>query len=326
MPAADDTLFASAKLLDTTKFREALTAGASVSAQWDGLSILEVALDSAIMDHENPASVPKCILYFQAALAAGTPLPEASIKLLFRAAEFNSIELLRVLEGAGLDMLSQHPLDNKNALLHAVWNTADASHTKEPCAVDYFLSIGIPVDSQNSMGNTALRIAVVGGKYHYAHKLLLAGADLNLKSLNNETPMEVFWRLTYTGSKQYHLLSLLLQKGGDANSTDALKNKWTGLMLAATKGDLASVRFLLAFGANPLLRCPSGFTARQHLQKLRTVVGPVKENRTELDELLRTAEASWEVQTGIDSKPNALSMPPEALTMPAKDRRGFDIL
>lgn len=116
------------------------------------------------------------------------------------------------------------------------------------------LDAGIPVDAVDAVDQTAL-IAAAGKDHIEIVQLLL---DRGAKP---DVPDPAGWtaliHATYFGARP-ELLSLLVQKGADVNHQN--DRGATALYLAAAAGREATVRRLLALGANPALATRSGYT------------------------------------------------------------------
>ncbi|KAG8528433.1 uncharacterized protein KY384_007351 [Bacidia gigantensis] len=108
--------------------------------------------------------------------------------------------------------------------------------------------------------------------------LVLAGADVNYKSHNNETTLYLATR-----SRKSAVVSCLFGKAVegqdlDLNACEAI-NGWTALILACRNGDTDIVYQLLQAGADPTKRDCQGWTAKDHAafkgreQMIETVEG-----------------------------------------------------
>jgi uncharacterized protein len=77
-----------------------------------------------------------------------------------------------------------------------------------------------------------------------ARELIIHGADVNAKGLNDETPL-----LVATIAGRLEMVRLLLDKGADPNGAMAIPD-WTPIFWAATEGETEIVKLLLDKGAD----------------------------------------------------------------------------
>ena len=109
---------------------------------------------------------------------------------------------------------------------------------------------GADVNAINSFGGTALICAQ--GDFAKSKLLLEHGARVNLSSRSGFTPLMA----AALRDRNANLIRLLLQKGADAKAADA--RHLTALTLSSTKGDVESMRLLIAAGADVDLPGPQG--------------------------------------------------------------------
>ena len=137
-------------------------------------------------------------------------------------------------EGYEVDAVND---DDRTALMFA--------KTKE--VVTVLLENGADIDHQDSEDKTALLLAIEEGNEEVFTTLIQRGANIHLMTSAWETSIEIA-----IDHGRSHMEKILVEKGA---------NKWTPLMVAAYKGDLAQVKQLLAQGENPKARSEEEETA-----------------------------------------------------------------
>ena len=110
---------------------------------------------------------------------------------------------------------------------------------------------GARLNTQNYMGETALRLAVDTESMPAVKCLLAMGADPNLADWKGWTPL-----MNATSPEMAHLL---VSHG--ANVKAVTREGATALIVAAQFGTPATVKALLADGADPLVHLSNGKTA-----------------------------------------------------------------
>ncbi len=163
-------------------------------------------------------------------------------------------------------------------------SAARAGDTK---ALATFVRGGIPVDSKNAFGSTALYAAAESNQATAVKVLVAAGADINTTSNRLMTPLhraaeqnlpamcELLlalgsrpdasnsdgWTPLFfaVNSNNQDLTQLFLKQGADVNHRDRFGR--TILMMAVRKGSLQLTRFLLGSGAQPNQQDMSGLAA-----------------------------------------------------------------
>ncbi|CAM9238575.1 unnamed protein product, partial [Ectocarpus sp. 12 AP-2014] len=115
------------------------------------------------------------------------------------------------------------------ALIYAAWR--GCSHI-----VSMLLGHGVDITVENDTGFNALHVSAMHGRPGAAAMLLGAGASLDATHGD-------------TGSTSLHMAKLLVDSG--ANVDQQAKNGETPLYMAATRGEVAVIRLLLAHGADP---------------------------------------------------------------------------
>ena len=104
-------------------------------------------------------------------------------------------------------------------------------------------------------GSTALMFAAQSGSTESALRLLAAGANMNDPAADGTSPL-----VMATLSGYPSLAAALLEAGADPNAAGA---GYTALHAAALRGDLATVKALIARGANPDLPITRGSPVRR---------------------------------------------------------------
>lgn len=152
------------------------------------------------------------------------------------------------------------------------------------------LDAGADIDAATATGITPLLSAIINGYYDVAWDLVLGGADVNLNDTSNRSPLyaAVHFNIMPESNRPspywfenehsaYELIELLLEKGADVNvqltslipfrlkldrGTDSMLLAGTTPFLRAAKSaDLAVMRLLLAYGADPTLTTAQGIDA-----------------------------------------------------------------
>ncbi|HEX5604784.1 MAG TPA: ankyrin repeat domain-containing protein [Pyrinomonadaceae bacterium] len=121
-------------------------------------------------------------------------------------------------------------------------------------AVQKLLNAGADVNVREHEGETPLMYAAVAGKTEVVKLLLDRGADINAVSLNNETALA-----RAVGVNQYDAVKLLLDRGADIEKS--ISPDGPPLIYAAGGDDLKMVKLLLERGANVNSRDTDGNSA-----------------------------------------------------------------
>jgi ankyrin repeat protein len=110
------------------------------------------------------------------------------------------------------------------------------------------------LEIRDNRGYTPLHIAVSNNQVEVARYLLDIGASVDSLDKENKTPLMI-------ASSQYYpsmaMMRLLVNRGADVNRQD--RNGNTALHLAVGSAATQQIPFLLACGANPLLKNDDGF-------------------------------------------------------------------
>lgn len=112
------------------------------------------------------------------------------------------------------------------------------------------------IEKADDFGQTALHFACYTTQYNVCEMLLAAGAKVNAKSVNNQTPL---LKAVHGGCKQ-ELVQLLLYYKADVDVQNS-PNKMSALMLASINNNLAVVQVLRRAGAKIELTDDEGNTA-----------------------------------------------------------------
>jgi uncharacterized protein len=118
------------------------------------------------------------------------------------------------------------------------------------------------INSHSPDGWTPLALAAHFGAQASARLLLVAGADLSLRSKNptGNTALHAA-----VAGKRHEIVDLLVEAGADVNAQDA--DGWTPLNLAAHEGVPETVRLLLANRADPTIPANNGQTPAQTAER-----------------------------------------------------------
>ena len=116
------------------------------------------------------------------------------------------------------------------------------------------ISAGAKVNTAGDYGETPLTLALANGDTALAQKLLKAGADPKITRWNGETALMIA-----AGVGSVEEVRMLLDAGADVNGAEP-KTQQNALMWAAAEGHTAVVDLLLQRGANAKAATKSGFT------------------------------------------------------------------
>lgn len=118
------------------------------------------------------------------------------------------------------------------------------------------------INSHSHDGWTPLALAAHFGARESAKLLLMAGADIGIRSKNptGNTPLHAA-----VAGKRHEIVELLVEAGADVNTQDA--DGWTPLNLAAHEGIPETVSLLLANSADPTIPANNGQTPVQTAER-----------------------------------------------------------
>lgn len=151
---------------------------------------------------------------------------------LHMAATRKNVEIVQLLIDSGADIQTK---DNEG---HTPWHYAAKLHDNFEIA-ELLFQDGLCSNGLDLYGSTALHDAVEEDDIKTVEKLLLQGADVNLKDIFDDTPLFL--------SHSYEMANLLLAHGADINACD----EWEDTLLHhAVEHSVESVKFLLEHGAN----------------------------------------------------------------------------
>ncbi len=127
----------------------------------------------------------------------------------------------------------------------------------DPAGIARAVREGVFVDCRDGQGMTALMLAVRAGAAGAVEALLQAGANPNLRTSSDETPLLMAIHTGRAGLAA-RSLTLILKAGADVKQPD--NYGWTPLFFAAAGGHGEAVRTLLAAGADARRTLPDGRT------------------------------------------------------------------
>ena len=168
----------------------------------------------------------------------------------------------------------------------------EASKTGDVERVASLLASGTDINAADSEGATALYWATYFGRASIVRDLLAAGADPNIKTRRNSTPLEVAifcfrCRSGVAVKGQKDIAMMLLEHGADVNvQSDDYGS--SPLMLAAVEGHTEIVTALLEKGANTALTNHAGQTA---------LISAAREGHVEVVKVLLAAGADANAKT-----------------------------
>jgi hypothetical protein len=159
-------------------------------------------------------------------------------------------------------------------------------------AVKLMLEAGMPVETEE-----ALRLAVETGKEKVAKVLIDAGANVNKQDTYGES-------LLMHSTTRPEMVKLLIDAHADVNAANVYKID--PLSSAAEQGQLEVVKMLLAAGANPKHRQPTGGTAlsvavlRGYKDVVKTLIDAGSDVKRDKDDLLDLAKDKPEIKAMIE--------------------------
>jgi ankyrin repeat protein/WD40 repeat protein len=161
---------------------------------------------------------------------------------------------VEVLLNEGVNPNAYDPHNGYNAAIHLACNGQDGS----AYALKLLLERGVPVNIQNSQGQTALMYAIYE-QFDFKTTLLLeAGANVNVKCLQEKTVLHVLCSAPHISFSK-RKLELLIDNGALINTLD--NAGYTALAYAVYTGWRQGIRFLIKQGAN-VNACPFSLTPK----------------------------------------------------------------
>lgn len=117
----------------------------------------------------------------------------------------------------------------------------EAATLGDPVTIQDLIKDGAPLNAKDSVGRTALLIAVENNRTEAALALLNAGANINAQAANKDTP----WLLA-GASGRTEMLAAMIPKGPDLS----IRNRYGGnaLIPACERGHVDTVKLLLTTG------------------------------------------------------------------------------
>ena len=211
---------------DTEALEDLLSRGANPNAI-DSVNLS--ALMNAVMNQN--AEIVRILL--EAGAEVNNQDKEGGMPLI-QAASLPNLEIVQLLIRHGADLQNQ----GREALINArLYNLLDNAQALVEAGINNTL------DAQDNDGNTLLMRAIRHDNIVYAHELIAAGAQVNVKSNNGMTALMIAIR-----ANKSELVRLLIDKGADVNLAD--NEGVTALMVAAAEGNIEIVQILLDASAD----------------------------------------------------------------------------
>jgi len=170
--------------------------------------------------------------------------PADGSHVLHVAAKARNEPLLRALLMARSNLHATHPV-NGRTVLHI------AAGTRWIPVVQFLIGLHAEVDTQSTIGDSALRMAVQQNDIQSAELLCQAGADPNLA---NRSGCAAIHAAVSQGNVK--LAQLLVEYGADVNLADS--RRWRPIHYGATGGSADVVSWLMESGADPHARSYHG--------------------------------------------------------------------
>jgi len=226
--------------------------------------------------------------------------PADGSHVLHVAAKARNEPLLRALLRARSNLHAMHPV-NGRTVLHI------AAGTRWIPVVQFLIGLHAEVDTQSTIGDSALRMAVQQNDIQSAELLCKAGADPNLA---NRSGCAAIHAAVSQGDVK--LAQLLVEYGADVNLADS--RRWRPIHYGATGGSADVVSWLMESGADPHARSYHG-------------TQPCDLSRAGASEVLAMVGASgtYTSESSLGTVPHfSVSGPPSARKKEQASRRSFN--
>ncbi len=144
----------------------------------------------------------------------------------------------------------------------------DAAEQGDLALMDEYLIAPQMADMRNGCLWTPLMKAALNGQVAAVNKLLDKGAEVDLVDKGGYSAM-----MLAASNNFADIVEILLQHGADVNRVES-SNGWTALIWAAKQGHDETVRVLLKYHADPLIKDDSASTALDYARRknLRSTV------------------------------------------------------
>ncbi|XP_047475353.1 transient receptor potential channel pyrexia-like [Penaeus chinensis] len=139
---------------------------------------------------------------------------------------------------------------------HSLLHSAVDSEGNCTSLLRKLLDAGVPPNTQSLATIGALHLAAMKSCFNCMKQLLDAGADVNLKDIQDRTPL--FYAVSNNRGGSGQCIQLLLEKGSSVN--DVCEGRITPLHVAAEVGNVTAAQLLLKAGASHDARDKDGCT------------------------------------------------------------------
>lgn len=167
------------------------------------------------------------------------------------------VTLIPLLAAAGAELNRPAPPKDYTPLMQA----ADNGNT---AAMRALLRAGADINARGAQGQTPLHIAAAQNDYRHeiATAFATLGADLEARNDRGQTPLMVA-----VAAGRRRIAAALIAAGAKVDARNAQQGDQTALMIAAREGDTECVTLLLKSGADPLLCDRFNRTAAHHARE-----------------------------------------------------------
>ncbi|MGB6977122.1 MAG: ankyrin repeat domain-containing protein [Gammaproteobacteria bacterium] len=229
---------------------EAITLGADVNGNVNGIRLLEGAVGVFLEDKNNREQSFQIVQLLLENGADPNLVADDGYNSFHMAAKYGNVEMLKLLHKYGANMYAITKLKHKN--VSAFHLAALEGHYQ---AVKLFLEEwNIDVNFGDVDKVTALHLAVHSNRYQIVKELLAHGADINIRTIDQgDAPLHVA-----ALGDHVEIVKLLLDSGARIN----LKNFFnlTPLLLAVKQGCIRTVKLMFDRGADYRIRDGDGLT------------------------------------------------------------------